>query len=53
MDVSLSLNAYIAKKRAIIDEIEDIDEETLLDTLEGINDRNRTNTNPASSLLKE
>ena len=28
MDVSLSLNAYIAKKRAIIEDIEDIDEET-------------------------
>jgi hypothetical protein len=27
MDVALSLNAYIAKKRAILDEIEDIDEE--------------------------
>ena len=38
MDVSLSLNSYIAKKRSIIDEIEDIDEETLLDTLEGITD---------------
>ena len=36
MDVSLSLNAYVAKKQAIIDEIEDIDEETLLDTFESI-----------------
>jgi len=38
MDVSLSLNTYLAKKRAIIEDIEDIDEETLLDTLEGITD---------------